>query len=304
MNSGAKVLLIDDSVSSSRLVRFWLEADGVQFLNAYNARQGIELAIAHSPDVVLLDVCLDDMDGFEVCRQLKSTDECRSTQIIFLSALEDVEQRARGLDAGATDYVIKPCERIELIARVRAALRTKRLIDLLVSKARIDPLTGLYNRAHFDDQLAQQIALTKRHKRPCSLIMLDIDLFKAVNDHFGHVIGDSVLQAISEIMVGRVRREDVVCRVGGEEFAIITPDVGMDGAAVLAESLRQRVETCCIARAGAGLKLTASFGIADIRSESPMGVVERADAALYRSKNLGRNRITRDEPPARIKDAA
>ena len=295
MAARQKVLMIDDEKLMHTVVKARLADDGIDFHSATSGHEGIALARQIKPDVILLDVQMAQPDGFEVCRQLKADSLLSPIPIIFLTAITSTEDKVRGLNLGAIDYITKPFDAAELQARVRAALRTKELTDMLSTRAMIDGLTGLWNRAYFDARLGAQIAEAKRHAHPFSCILADADRFKLINDTHGHGFGDFVLRGLARLMQESCRAEDVVCRYGGEEFAILTPGVSASSAAQFAERLRHNIERQPFTRNGLSISVTCSFGIADAPLV-PEGLTEASDKALYQSKSDGRNRVTVSDP--------
>lgn len=298
MNS--RVLLIDDSAPVHRLVEVWLRPLNVEFHGAFGSEAGIDQARSLRPDVILLDVCLQDGDGYELCRRIKADPLISTTPVVFLSAESRIEEKVKALDLGALDYIVKPFHPAEFQARVRVALRTKYLIDLLSDRARIDGLTGLHNRAFFDERLEAELAQARRYGSQFSCIILDIDHFKRVNDTHGHLIGDEVLRHVASTVSRRCRREDVVCRYGGEEFAILMPQVGLAGAITLAEDLRQNIASIEFRSADQTISLTCSFGVAEYTADPAVTtpLTQRADEALYYAKRTGRDRVC---PEARFR---
>jgi len=295
MTARQKVLMIDDEKLMHTVVKARLADDGIDFHSATSGHQGIALARQIKPDVILLDVQMAQPDGFEVCRQLKADSLLSPIPIIFLTAITSTEDKVRGLNLGAIDYITKPFDAAELQARVRVALRTKELMDMLSTRAMIDGLTGLWNRAYFDTRLAAQVAEAKRHAHSFSCILADADRFKLINDNHGHGFGDFVLRGLARLMQESCRAEDVVCRYGGEEFAILTPGVSASAAGQFAERLRHKIERQPFTRNGLSISVTCSFGIADAPLVAE-GLTEASDKALYQSKSDGRNRVTVSDP--------
>ena len=250
------------------------------------------------------------MTGFDVCRILKADPELCMIPVLFLSGSGTSDDKVRGLDLGAVDYITKPFDDFELRARVRAAIRTKELQDLLIEHAHIDPLTGLPNRRALMDRLQMEWARMQRHGGELSFIMADIDHFKRVNDTYGHSIGDKVLQEVARTIARQCRESDLPARYGGEEFAVVVPNEGISGAVHLAERCRREIEKVNLPAKGEPIRPTASFGVADaVGVSSAELLVDRADQALYRAKAAGRNRVAvwpkrvtdegREESPAR-----
>jgi diguanylate cyclase (GGDEF)-like protein len=286
-----KILIIDDCKMVHSVLRSHLADEPVELFSAHDGPSGLAMAQNSAPDLILLDIEMPGMTGFEVCQQLKADNSTSGIPVVFLSSLTCTEDKIRGLDMGAVDYVTKPFEPAELKARVRASLRTKFLLDLLGKKAMIDGLTGLWNRAYLDKRLAQEASLARRHETALSCILLDVDHFKKLNDRWGHTFGDTVLRSLAQVMIGLARPEDVVCRYGGEEFAVLTPAVAMGGATCLAERLRRGVEELSLPHRGEVVRVTCSFGVADMSVAEAGTILQTADEALYRAKGAGRNRV-------------
>jgi two-component system cell cycle response regulator len=289
-----KILIVDDSPDATAVARQRLAKEGAEILSADGGVAGLEAAKRESPDLILLDVDMPDILGFDVCRALKADAELCMIPVIFLSGSATADDKVKGLDLGAVDYVTKPFDAFELRARVRAAVRTKHLQDLLIEHAHIDPLTGLPNRRALMVRLQQEWARMERHEGSLSLVMADVDHFKRINDTYGHVIGDRLLQEIARTIAGQCRAVDLPARYGGEEFAIVVPDEAASKAVRLAERCRREIEQVRLPVKAATIGITASFGVADASGSScPEALVDRADEALYQAKSAGRNRVRR-----------
>lgn len=286
-----RVLLIDDSPQMHRLVDAWLRSDPVELLHANDGKSGLEVAQTTPVDMVLLDVDMPDVSGFDVCRQFKSDPSLSAVPIVFLTGASSPEDRVAGLNLGAVDYIVKPFHPAEFQARVRATLRTKQLVDLLRERAQIDGLTALRNRAFLDDRLGGELASLARRPGTLSCLMIDLDHFKQINDRHGHLVGDEVLRAVAGVLVENTRVEDVVTRYGGEEFVMLTPGVSLEGALSLAERLRVGIERVEVRRVAGTVRVTCSVGVAEYDSDAPTELLRRADAAMYEAKRTGRNRV-------------
>lgn len=286
------ILLIDDSKQIHALVTSLLGDEAVTIHSAFGAETGLVLAASLRPELILLDVEMPEVDGYETCRRLKAEPATASLPIIFLTARATTEEKVHGLNLGAVDYVTKPFKLSELLSRVRAALRTSHLIRLLEEKALIDSLTGLGNRAMFDERFAAEVSLRIRTGNPVSCIVLDVDHFKSVNDQYGHPFGDIVLKKIGEVLLEICRVEDVACRHGGEEFVVLLPQTSAAHAALLAERMRDAIAKLPFSRRGASITVTCSFGVAQACDTYDRSMLERADQALYQSKAQGRNRVS------------
>lgn len=288
-----RLLAIDDSELIHKLLKIRLQHERLDLHSALSGEQGLKLAKELSPQVVLLDIELGDMDGFEVLERLKADPATRDIAVIFISGFSEPIDRVRGLDLGAVDFITKPFEVIELTARVRSTLRLQHAMEMLAVKAQIDGLTGLWNRKYFDARLEAEFAESVRHGKPVSLVMTDIDKFKSLNDGYGHPFGDSVLERFARILSAG-RASDVACRYGGEEFAIILPSTSVDEARDVAERFRERLEQVRWPRHDE-LRVTSSFGVADLATIAPRilpsALIEASDRALYQAKHRGRNRV-------------
>ncbi len=290
-----RVLVIDDELSIHKLIAARLRPEGIVVTGELDGVRGISRAITESIDLILLDVGLPNLDGFQVCRKLKEHPSTRNIPIIFLTGDTTMEAKIRGLDMGAVDYVTKPFEQAELRARVRAGLRTKRLQDILERQSFLDGLTGLWNRPYLDQRLESELNVAHRYGRPLGLMMTDIDHFKLVNDTDGHLFGDIVLQGVAEELRGYARRSDIVARYGGEEFAVLLTDTPLSAGTFVAERLRASVENRRFEVQDQLVTVTASFGLActeNIVGEvTPEALIDAADRALFASKDAGRNCI-------------
>jgi len=287
-----RLLLVDDDVESLAMVQARLADEGIEISCATGGRAALDAAKSQRPDLILLDLDMPDMTGFEVCRILKADPELCMIPVLFLSGSGTPADKVRGLDLGAVDYITKPFDHFELRARVRAAIRTKELQDLLIEHAQIDPLTGLPNRRALMDRLQMEWARMQRNGGELAFIMADIDHFKRLNDTYGHSLGDQVLQQVALVIAAQCRENDLPARYGGEEFAVVVPNEGASGAVHLAERCRREIENVHSTAAGKPVRPTASFGVADA-VEVPRAevLVDRADQALYQAKAAGRNRV-------------
>ena len=285
-----KILIIDDSPDAVAVAKVRLAHEGHEILCARGGKQGLETAARDNPDLILLDVDMPGMTGFEVCQRLKSEALTSSIPVIFLSGSGGADDKVKGLDLGGVDFVTKPFDVFELRARVRAALRTKRLQDLLRKHALIDPLTELSNRRALDECLEREWARHLRHGGHLSVITADIDHFKKVNDQFGHAAGDEVLRQVARLLSAGCRESDTAARWGGEEFVVVAPEIPLQGAAAFAERLRMSVCSRPLAVHDMTLEVTVSFGVANSEGrKSAAALLQAADEALYRAKSAGRN---------------
>ena len=293
------VLVVEDSAAIRALVRRMLVAGGHTVAEAAGGAAALAVCRERQPDVVLLDVEMPEMSGFDVLASMKADRGLRDIPVVFLTGRSDTADIVDGLRLGAHDYLRKPCEPTELLARVQAAARVKRLQDELRQRnqeldllSRTDSLTGLRNRRHVEEYLVRVASLARRNAEPIAVVIADIDHFKSVNDGHGHDAGDAVLREVANRMTSNVRLEDMIGRWGGEEFLAVLPGTPVQGVAELAERLRQVVaEEPCRLPDGGMVQVTVSLGCAASMLADVGTLVRSADAALYEAKESGRNRV-------------
>lgn len=310
------ILVIDDIVANIKVLVSLLK-DSYAVFFATDGPAGIALTASQTPDLVLLDISMPDMDGYEVCRLLKANQATAKIPVIFITALNDVEDETKGLSLGAIDYITKPFSPAIMLARIknhiehaRDQCRLQEAHALLAEKIKeldeknqaleilslTDRLTGVYNRRMLEQTLQAELPRAKRYGKPFAVIMLDVDRFKPINDAFGHDVGDSVLVQVAGAIVNEARETDVAGRWGGEEFLLICPETGVAVAAAMAERLRRGLEGHVFPH---GETVTASFGVAAYRAGDEVhSLVRRADQALYRAKQNGRNRVETEAAPS------
>jgi diguanylate cyclase (GGDEF)-like protein len=298
--SGITILVIDDDASIHRAVERRLEGVVDQVLKADSPTKGLQFAIQEKPDIILLDVNMPQIDGFKVCRNLQENPTTHSIPILFLTADHNPENLAKALDAGASDYISKPFNAVELEARVRVALRTKQMIDLLQEKARIDALTGLHNRAQMDDALIAATSAFHRTGQSLALLMIDLDHFKKINDTYGHGVGDDVLRKVGVSIRAGCRPYDTACRFGGDEFGVILAQADIACGEQISERILDEINGIKIRAGSDEIDVACSGGLA-AATEMPSGfepadLLKAADEALYIAKSEGRNRLAVAEP--------
>lgn len=306
----AQILIVDASAESGNLLRTILESENlrVQLVVASGNDTAALLYTNHFesavrlPDVVLLEAFLPMADGYELCRLIKQAEATRYLPVLMLTASPETTEKLRGLEVGATDVLIKPINRKELIMRVKALIAQKREFDAMLRayhsarhRAITDGLTGLFNHAYFLEKLTREAEVAERSGHPLSIILLDVDRFKHFNDTNGHEAGNELLKDLSRLMERSFRRSDILARYGGEEFVVLLPNTPKSQAAVLAERLRRRVTEYPFTgrESQPGRRLTVSLGVAALPSDTsdPKQLLELADRALYRAKENGRNRV-------------
>ena len=301
-----QIAVVDDDASIRRLVRLFLKRSGYDTVEFATGNEAREQLVKIPWDLAILDRRLPDMDGVVLCQELKSNPEFKSRYVIMLTGEDEQEDKVLGLDLGADDYITKPFQYPELLARIRAG---KRIVDLqkeLIETNRrlerlsiTDGLTNLYNHRYFHDELGRAFEESARYGRPLSLAMADLDFFKKVNDNYGHAVGDEVLKAVSRMFQESSRSTDLAARYGGEEFAIMMPETDSHAAITFAEKLRSLVESTPIRTQAGELRVTVSLGVAAVphpQIHAAKELIIAADNALYRAKDAGRNQVQADEP--------
>lgn len=293
------LLLIDDAPSIHRLLGFKLKNEGVEFLAAFGGQEGIDLAISNQPSLILLDLNMPEMDGFETLHALKENPETINIPVIVLSGSTSPEEKVKAFELGAMDFVCKPFDIHELRVRINSAIRISRLMSMLELRAQIDGLTGLWNRKYFNERLAAEVDAAERNGTDLALAMCDLDHFKRLNDSFGHPAGDVVLHGFSSVLNNELRSYDVACRYGGEEFAIILPETSIEQAQKVCDRVRAKLEERRWANY-TEVSATVSFGLTDhgvAGKNDTSAWIKAADNALYAAKAGGRNCIHLYEDP-------
>ncbi len=297
------LLIIDDSALIRQQVADTM-AENFLFQKVLQARDGVEgfkLLVSNEVDLILCDIEMPGIDGLKFLALLQSREDLKEKPIIMLTSHDDIATKVRGLESGASDYITKPFEPQELVARLKVHLQLKTLQDelrrsnrLLLELAQTDPLTRLCNRRSLTEMLENELNRCQRNATPCSLIMADIDHFKQVNDQYGHQAGDDVLVTVADLLREQLRPYDLAARYGGEEFCLVLPETSLTQAEEVAERIRKRVENYTFKGATADLHLTISLGVATLSGESEQSenkLIRLADEALYLAKNNGRNRV-------------
>ena len=298
---GARVLVVESNEIVADMITGHLRSDGYEVDHAGSMGDGAQLSRQGGYDLIVIALEIAGEDGLRFCSQLRSQDDTRHVPILLVLNETDLSKLAKGLELGVTDYLIKPIDRNELSARARTQIRRRRYHDRLrnlfhksVSLAYTDSLTGLFNRRYLNANLDRKILEIADSAKPLSVIILDLDFFKEVNDTHGHGVGDEVLIELARRLSLSVRDVDFVSRYGGEEFVVVLPDASTEIGTMVAERLRRSIdEEPIVTSCGMTLDLTISLGVATAMSpmEEAESLIKRADSALYKAKHAGRNRV-------------
>jgi len=295
----ARILVVDDNEVNVELLVAMLASEHYVVRTAFDGFEALAKIAAEKPDIVLLDVMMPELDGFEVCRCIKADPATAHIPVIMVTALSGVDDLVRGFEAGADDFVTKPVNGLALMARIDLQLRRKRDYEHILEQSRADPLTGAFNRGYFDAHAPRLAARCRPARQSLTVLMIDIDNLKQVNDTHGHPVGDRVLKQIVNRVTSALRPSDLVARMGGDEFAVVMPETDLDAALQVAERLRGRIAETPVE----GVAVTVSIGVAasrpDVEEEIEV-TLQRADAAVYEAKRAGGNRVVADgggEPP-------
>ncbi len=305
------ILIVDDDPTNVHFLSHILTKSGYKVGKAASGDEALAFVEHTIPDLILLDVRMPEMDGFEVCRRLKTNDRTAGVPVMFLTAEgRNDENVSAGFGAGAIDYITKPFSRVDVLARIQLNIQQRDKEASYRKMANKDPLTELDNRRALDERLTTLLSEGRRHDRPVTVMMIDLDRFKDLNDSYGHDFGDQVLVGFAQLLRSQYRLEDVVCRFGGEEFVVVMSNTDLDKAVQAAERTRRALaQTAFRTPQDQQVHTTASFGLV---CTHPGGgpwdrddLLHRADEALYAAKRGGRNRLVRfDQMPTVSADAS
>lgn len=301
-----KVLVADDSKLNIAMITDILSSEGYEVFSVNSGLDVMDSAYRIKPDIILLDLVMPGKDGFTVCSELKCNQDLRNIPVIMVTARTEARYLKMALEIGAFDYIKKPMDAIEIIARLKSALRYKEYQDKLEEMAMKDGLTGLYNHALLIDLLAKEHNKQSRKKGSLAFVMLDIDFFKNVNDTYGHLQGNEILKGMAKIMLSSIRESDIAGRYGGEEFAVILPEIPEDKVILVCERIRRRVALHPFEVQGQPVNITVSIGVCFKSGDLDISyndMIKLADDALYEAKHSGRNNVKVSgipTPPAAI----
>lgn len=296
MNEITRILIVDDERYNIKVLTNFLREDH-KIMAAKTGEQALKAAQGPKPpDLILLDIIMPGIDGYEVCKRLKADSRTMHIPVIFVTAMDASDDEAKGFELGAVDYITKPFNPVIVKARIKTHIQLKHKTDLLDRMTLMDSLTEIPNRRCFDVTLEKEIRRARRDGSFLSLVMMDIDFFKNYNDRYGHVAGDVCLQRVAKAIERVLKRaSDCAVRYGGEEFAMILPGTDMESAIHVAEEVRSAVAELNIQHASSDVAehISLSLGVATVSSDhkmSPLELIETADASLYQAKKNGRNR--------------
>jgi two-component system cell cycle response regulator len=298
-----RILLIDDRPASYERIAAMLKEEHTPEVET-DPNDALFHAAEGRYDLVVVSLALENFDGLRLCSQLRSLDRTRNVPILAIAEGENNARLVRGLEIGVNDYLMRPIDKHELLARVRTQIRKKRYterlrdnVQLSIEMAITDPLTGLYNRRYMESHLGSLMEQAMGRKKPLTVLVLDIDYFKAINDGHGHDAGDDVLREFAIRIKKSIRGIDLACRYGGEEFVVVMPETDLAVATMVAERLRRRIATepFPIQQGARSVEVTISVGLSALATnDSAANILKRADSALYRAKRDGRNRVVPD----------
>src|SRR5918911_613093 len=283
----SSILVVDDDPDKQTLLKIALQTAGYEVRTADDGEAGLMMVESYQPDLIITDVMMPRMDGYELARRVRANQQTRFIPIIIQTAARnDAQDQRRGAEVGALGYITDPTDIDMLLARARTLLDFKHYLNTCEEAAFTDHLTGLANRRRFERQLEREVSRTQRYGRPFCLLLLDIDNFKQVNDPYGHEAGDEVIRRLALTLQAGTRGIDLAARIGGEEFAVILPETDFEGGVDVAERLRIAISEMEIPNVG---RITASFGVAEISLSAATGreLMAVADSALYEAKRQG-----------------
>ncbi len=293
----ADVLIVDDTSSNVTFLSEALENEDCRCRVATSAKRAIAAIAAKAPDVILLDIMMPEMNGYELCQLLKAEHQTAAIPVLFLSALSEPFDKVLAFECGGADYITKPFHISEVRARVQLQIRLRRLQHALEALSATDVLTGLANRRRFDEVLAAEWSRAQRRGDPLSVLVIDVDFFKRYNDAYGHLAGDQCLRQVGDALRGALSRvTDLVARYGGEEFVVVLPGIGADECARQAERLRAAIKALAIPHGDSTAAPIVTISVGGATASPQPGdavnaLVQAADTAVYRAKAAGRDRV-------------
>jgi diguanylate cyclase (GGDEF)-like protein len=293
------VLVIEDHPDQRELLAIVLQREGYRVVTAANGLEALERLEVENIQIALSDIMMPKMDGFELIKRIRTNPALKSIYLILITARIQEGDRVRGLDLGADDYITKPFSFSELLARVRVGSRVVHYQQHLEYQTQVDSLTGLFNRRAFEKKIHEEFERSKRYHNPLSLLILDIDNFKTINDTYGHHGGDAALVKISETFREKTRQSDFPSRYGGEEFVLVLPETDQENALQVASKIHDAIRSCAFGTTARPFRLTVSIGVSSTSTRFYSDwreMLDDADQALYLAKNTGKDRIETWDP--------
>jgi len=298
-NSPLTVLVIEDHPDQRELLAIVLQREGYRVITAANGLEALEKLETENIQIALSDIMMPKMDGFELIKRIRTNPAFKSIYLILITARIQEGDRVRGLDLGADDYITKPFSFSELLARVRVGSRVVHYQQHLEFQTQVDSLTGLFNRRAFEKKMHEEFERSKRYHNPLSLLILDIDNFKTINDTYGHHGGDAALVKISETLREKTRQSDFPSRYGGEEFVLVLPETDQENALQVASKIHDAIRSCAFGTTTRPFALTVSIGVSSTSTRFYSDwreLLNDADQALYLAKNTGKDRVETWDP--------
>jgi diguanylate cyclase (GGDEF)-like protein len=286
-----KILIVEDTISDVIFLKKTLEKENYDINYAENGKDALALISKDTPDLVILDILLPDIDGYEVCRRIRANESWVNLPVLFYSAIKTVDEKLLGLEMGASEFLSKSADDRELLARIRNLLKAKKRIDAAISTSFYDPLTNVYSTQYFEHRIEDECIRSRRYKRDFSCMLMDVDKFEKINDTFGTHVGDRLLRKIAEVVKSNIRSADEVCRYKEDEFGILLPETNLRGAYAIAERVRQYLCMSDDLRKECTVDLTVSCGVSYYGNEvkDTKQLINQADTALQQAKKEGYN---------------
>ncbi len=306
-NAPLTVLVIEDHPDQRDLLAIVLQREGYRVITAGNGLEALEKLETESVQIALSDIMMPKMDGFELIKRIRTNPALKSIYLILITARIQEGDRVRGLDLGADDYITKPFSFSELLARIRVGSRVVQYQRHLEYQTQIDSLTGLFNRRALEKKMQEEFERSKRYHNPLSVLILDIDNFKLINDTYGHHGGDAALVKIAETFREKTRQSDFASRYGGEEFVLILPETDQESAVQVAKKIHDSIRSCSFGTTARPFNLTVSIGVSSTSARNYRDwreMLDDADRALYAAKNSGKDRVEIWEPEKKTNQAS
>ncbi len=287
------ILIVEDNPTDSAFCRNIMKKNGYETEVCMDCESALEFLSKKQPDLILLDIIMPGINGFQFSEYMKENLKFKDIPVIFLSGMDDEESIIKGFNSGGVDFITKPFRTQELLARTRTHVELKKTKEKLIQMAATDELTGLANRRYFIERLTNEFDRDRRYESKYSLLIIDIDHFKNINDTYGHKTGDLVLQEAASVMKKSLRSSDIIGRIGGEEFAVLLPETEIKAALLISERVRKNVEEVKVLSNSHEIKITISLGVSQsaVEDQNVDEIFIRADTAMYNAKKEGRNRI-------------